>query len=483
MRWYSLYAEARLDILDFVANSTIHEKGSIARYACVSREWQDWFEIFTFKRVEISPSDILPFITAFLNLRRRKYLQCIGVRPDLPVHKHNRDPFLDRDKFVNIHQQMQALAQKPPTLYGNYPLLKQQEEENNYAFTIILRGLFMELFQWRVEDCHHEGIELEIIADCESHWQKTAGEYRELNPPSDTGHGNFYNSLSSELQIFHAPPYHGHQVLHDGELDFHFWLKLDVPFGGELGPKVDVISGLSILRRTVRHFDPEAIAHIISLLPRLRALRWEVRPHAHWEAEHKFHHHLRSLLFALPPSMDKVKIQQQPTSKPLNSPGPSEHLPGLGPRLILSCPYLTNIYMDISVDVAKFFGMRDRLQNIQYACIRTNQALLDELPNTSNQLFGWIGKAVSAMPKLRALCVFNINDTVACVINCHVERESFKVVVHCSWPFDVRDDTKARWRKAGGHQPDESVRLVLEDSYDTVKHEIMLQQEWHSSLC
>ena len=49
MRWNSLYAEARLEILDFVANSTIHEKGSIARYACVSREWQNWFEIFTFK--------------------------------------------------------------------------------------------------------------------------------------------------------------------------------------------------------------------------------------------------------------------------------------------------------------------------------------------------------------------------------------------------------------------------------------------------
>ncbi|KAF4945611.1 hypothetical protein FGADI_11792 [Fusarium gaditjirri] len=483
MRWYSLYAEARLEILDYVASSTIHEKASIARYACVSREWQHWFEIFTFKRVEISPSDIMPFIAAFLNLRRRKYLQCIGVRPDLPIHKHNQHPCLDRDRFVNIHQQMQALAQRRPMIYSKFPLLKHQEEENNYAFTIILRGLFMELFQWRVEDCHHEGIELEIIADAKSHWQKTAEEYRELNPPSDTGSGSFYNSLSSELQIFHAPPYHGHQVLHDGELDFHFWLKLDVPFGGRLGPEVNVISSLSILRRSVRHFDPESIAHIVSLLPRLRVLRWEVRPHAHWETEHKFHRHLRSLLSALPQSMGQVRIQQQPTSKPLTSLMASEHLPGLGLRLILSCPYLTNIYIDISVDVVKFFSMRGRLKHVQHVCIRTNQALLDQVPNSSNQLFAWIGKAVSTMPKLKALCVFNLNDTVACAINCRVEPESFKVVVHCSWPFDVRDDTKARWRKAGRHQPGESVRLVLESSHDTVKHKITLLQQWHSSLC
>ncbi|KAG5792988.1 hypothetical protein H9Q69_007957 [Fusarium xylarioides] len=483
MRWYSLYAEARLEILDFVAHSTIHEKGSIAGYACVSREWQEWFEIFTFKRVELSPSDITPFIAAFMNLRRRKYLQCIGVRPDLPVHQHIRDPFLDRDMFVNIHQQMQALSQKAPTLYYKYPWLGHQEAENNRAFTIILRGLFMELFQWQRQGCHYEGIELEIIAGSRSHWQKTSEEYRALSPPSDNGSGDFYNSLPSDLQIFHAPPYHGHKVLHDGELDFDIWLKLDSPGAEKLGPEVHVISSLSILRRSVRQFDPKSIAHIVSLLPRLKALRWEARPHAHWETEHKFYRHLRILLSAFSPAMKKFRIQQQPTSKPLNSPRSSEDLPGLSRRLLLACPFLTNIYMDISVDITKFFCLLNYLQSVQSICIRTNQALLDEFPNTSNQLFGGIGKAVSTMPKLNALCVFNRNDSVACVINCLVEHESFKVIVHCSWPFDVRDDTKACWRKAGGYQPDESVWSAVKSSYDTVKHEIMLQQQWHSRLC
>ncbi|RKL38392.1 hypothetical protein BFJ72_g7203 [Fusarium proliferatum] len=364
MRWNSLYAEARLKILDFVANSTIHEKGSIGRYARVSREWQDWFEIFTFKRVEVSPSNIMLFANTFLKIRRRKYLQYIGVRLDLPVHKHIRDPSFHRNEFVNINQQMKALAQKAPTLHREYPWLRHQEEESNRSFTIILRGLFMELFQWKREDCHHEGIELELIADSKSHWQKTAEEYLALDPPTDIGNETFYDSLSSELQVFHAPPYHGRNVLHDAELDFHFWLKLDVPIGGKLGPEVQVISSLSILRRSVRHFDPESIAHIVSLLPRLRILRWEVRPHAHWETEHKFHRHLRLLLSALSPAMDKVRIQQQPISKPPDSPGPSEQLPGLGPRLILSCPFLTNIYLDISVDVAKFFSMRKYLQSV-----------------------------------------------------------------------------------------------------------------------
>ncbi|KAF5670472.1 hypothetical protein FDENT_11231 [Fusarium denticulatum] len=483
MRWYGLYAEVRLEILDFVTHSTIHEKGSIAQYASVSREWQEWFEIFTFRRMEISPSDIMPFISAFMNLRRRKYLECIGVKLDLPVHKHIRDPFLDRDEFVNIHQQMQALSQKSPMFCCNNLWLKCQEEENNRAFTIVLRGLFMELFQWRREDCHHEGIELEIIADTKSHWQKTAEGYRALNPPSDNGSGDFYNSLPSELQIFHAPPYHGHKVLHDGELDFHFWLALDVYFGGTLGPEVHVISGLSILRRSVRHFDPEFIAHIVSLLPRLRALRWEVRPHTHWQTEHKFHSQLQKLLETLNPAMTKVRIQQQPTSKPLNSPRPSEDRPGLGERLVLSCPFLTNIYMDIKVDITKFFCMRNHLQNVQNVCVRTHQALLDELPNTTNQLFGDIGKAVSRMPKLSALCIFNKTDTVACAVKFTVARDSFKVITHCSWPFNIRDDTKARWRKAGRHQSDNFGWLVAQSSFNTVQHEIMLQQQWHSSLC
>ncbi|SCV48382.1 uncharacterized protein FFB14_10348 [Fusarium fujikuroi] len=482
MCWNSLYAEARLEILDFVANSTIDEKGSIARYACVSREWQNWFEIFTFKRVEVSPSNIMVFINAFLKIRRRKYLQYVGVRLDLPVHKHIRDPSFHRNEFVNINQQMKALAQKAPTLHREYPWLRHQEEENNRAFTIILRGLFMELFQWKREDCHHDCFELELIADAKSHWQKTATEYLALDPPSNTGNGAFYNSLSSELQVFHAPPYHGRNVLHDAELDFHFWLKLDAPIGGKLGPEVQVISSLSILRRSVRHFDPESIAHIVSLLPRLRTLRWEVRPHAHWETEHKFHRHLRMLLSALSPDMDKVRIQQQPISKPPDSPGPSEQLPGLGPRLILSCPFLTNIYLDISVDVAKFFSMRKYLQSVQNICVRTSQALLDEVPNTSNQLFGGFGRAVSTMPKLKVLCVFNKNDSVACVISCRVENNSSRVVVHCSWPFEVRSGTRACWRKALGHQPDESCWMLLESSYDAVKREVISQQQWHSSL-
>jgi hypothetical protein len=492
MRWYSLYAEARLEILDLVAHSTIHEKGSLTQYACVSREWQEWFEIFTFKRVEISPSDIMPFISAFMNLRRRKYLEYIGVKLDLPVHEHSRDPFLDCDEFANVHQQMQTLSQMDPMLYCNYSWpryqrenswLKHQVEENNRAFTIVLRGLFMELFQWRRGDCYHEGIELEIIADTKSHWQKTAEEYRAHNPPSDTGSGDFHNSLSSELQIFHAPPYHGHEMLHDGELDFSFWLELDVHFGGTLGPEVHVISGLSILRRSVRHFDPEFVAHIVSLLPRLRTLRWEVRPHAHWRTEHKFHSQLQKLLKTLNPAMTKVRIQQQPTSKPLNSPRPSVNRPSLGDRLILSCPFLTNIYMDIKVDITKFFRMRYHLQNVQVMCVRTHQALLDELPNTSNVLFGGIGREVSRMPKLSALCVFNKTDTEACAVNFIVGRDSFKVIAHCSWPFNVRDETKARWRKAGRHQPGNLVWLAAQSSYDTVKHEIMLQQQWHSRLC
>ncbi|KAF5648017.1 hypothetical protein F52700_1231 [Fusarium sp. NRRL 52700] len=485
MGWYSLYVETRLDILDFVANPTIHEKGSIARYACVSREWQDWFEIFTFKRLEISSSDIMPFITTFMaNPRRRKYLQYIGVKLDLPVHKHIQHPFLERDnEFQNIHQQIQALAQYSPTLYFNNPWLRLQEEENNRAFTMILRGLFMELFQWRIEECYHDGIELEIIADAKSHWQKTAEEYQARNPPSDTGNGDFYSSLSSDLRVFHAPPYHGDKVLHDGELDFHIWLKLDVPSGGRLGPEVRVISSLSILRRSVRHFDPNSIAHIVSLLPRLREFRWEVRPHARWETEHKFHRHLQTLISAFSRAMTKVRIQQQPMSKPLNSPGPSENLPGLGRCLIRACPFLTNIYMDLIVDVAILFRMQNYLRNVQNICVRTNQALLDQVPNTSNHLFGWIGEAVSAMPKLRALCVFNKADSAACMVSCLVGHESFKIFAHCSWPFNVRDDTKACWRKAGGHQADESVWLLVETSNDTVQHEIILQQQWHSSLC
>lgn len=481
MRWNSLYAEVRLEILDFVANSTIHEKGSIARYACVSREWQDWFEIFTFKRVEVSPSNIMLFINAFLKIRRRKYLQHIGVRLDLPVHKHIRDPSFHRNEFVNINEQMKALAQKAPTLHREYPWLRYQEEENNRAFTIILRGLFMELFQWKREDCHHDGIELELIADAKSHWQKTAGEYLALDPPSDLGNGTFYNSLSSELQVFHAPPYHGRNVLHDAELDFHFWLRLDVPYGGKLGPEVHVISDLSILRRSVRHFDPKSIAHIVSLLPRLKALRWEVRPHAHWETEHRFDCHLQTLLNTLSPAISKVRIQQQLTSKPLDSPGPSKHRPFLGLHLILSCAFLTNIYLDISVDAVKFFEMRKHLQSVQNVCIRTSQALLDEVPNTSNQLFAWIGRAVSTMPKLKALCVFNKDNSLACVIRCRVESNSSEVVVHCSWPFEVRSDTKAHWRKAGGHPSDQSW-LLLQNSYDAVKREIISQQQWHSSL-
>ncbi|KAF5582636.1 hypothetical protein FPANT_8469 [Fusarium pseudoanthophilum] len=503
MRWYSLYVGARLEILDFVVHSTIHEKGSVAQYACVSREWQEWFEIFTFKRMEISPSDIMPFISAFMNLRRRRYLEYIGLKLDLPAHKHIRDPFLDGDEIVNIRQQMQALSQNDPMLYCTYSWqrykpqedipwlkhrevnswLKHQEEENNRAFTIALRGLFMELFQWRREDCYDKGIELEIIADTKSHWQKTAEEYRARNPPSDNGSGDFHNSLSTELQIFHAPPYHGHQVLHDGELDFSFWLELDVHFGGTLGPEVHVISGLSILRRSVRHFDPEFIAHIVSLLPRLKEFRWEVRPHAHWRTEHRFHSQLQKLLKTLNPAMTKVRIQQQPTSKPLNSPRPSMDRPSLGDRLILSCPFLTNIYIDIKVDITKFFRMRYHLQNVQIMCVRTHQALLDELPNTSNRLFGDIAKEVSRMSKLSALCIFNKTDTEACAVNFIVERDSFKVIAHCSWPFNVTDDTKARWRKAGRHQPGNLVWLAAQSSYDTVKHEIMLQQQWHSSLC
>ncbi|KAM0218612.1 hypothetical protein ACHAQD_006735 [Fusarium lateritium] len=185
------------------------------------------------------------------------------------------------------------------------PWLEDQQRKTSEAFDYAVRCLFWRLMTWKVSEVHGRGIRLEIITDSESYWQKAAAKIRQHTRPLT-------------LHVLNPQVLNGtfkERVLKAAGLDFHFSFEVH-EMAWRLIPMVRVISSLSIRRKSIRHFDPKAIGHILSHLPNVRAFIWEVMPHGHWKSEHRFTDDLQKTVHLWPASLRMVMVRQVPWDGP-----------------------------------------------------------------------------------------------------------------------------------------------------------------------
>jgi hypothetical protein len=317
--WYNICTEIRHEILLRLARAVPRKKHSLSKYACVSKEWQIFFEQHIFRKLQVTTSDLNQFEAVFAVHRRRAYLQHLGLKISFPKQSF-RFLRLDCTKEENRFAKMMLLSRRGRGAYENMSWLVDQQRKTSQGFDYTLHCLFRRLIPWIIGEVHRHGIKLEIIADSKSHWQEAAARIRQRTRPLAL-YAPDGQVVSSGLKG---------KVLDTADLDFDFSLDVN-QLAWRFIPMVHVISSFSIRRKSIRHFNPMAIGHILSHLPNLRAVTWEVRPHAHWKTEHWFCEELQKTVYLWPVSLKVVNIIQLPHEGPQGRPNP--HLQSLVSKL------------------------------------------------------------------------------------------------------------------------------------------------------
>ncbi|KAF5967684.1 hypothetical protein FCOIX_11811 [Fusarium coicis] len=137
--WSSLPVELRLQIFGYVAEKQKYRATAFNRYACVSSEWQNYFERFTFRRLLIDNSQLDRFskISEGDKAVRLSYIRYLCLRVKLQDYDY---PECDRPES---HDTM------------NW---------NNQRFTDSLIELFNVLRRWEPSNNRDTGLILEITA-------------------------------------------------------------------------------------------------------------------------------------------------------------------------------------------------------------------------------------------------------------------------------------------------------------------------------
>ncbi|KAJ3543777.1 hypothetical protein NM208_g3397 [Fusarium decemcellulare] len=445
MDWDNICWEIRHEILSHLAQATPHKKGTLARYASVSREWQPVFERLSLRSLRIRTPELGAFRDVFYVHRRRRYLQHVGLILELPKHKHVPFHLAGGTSQENSFVQMILISTRGSGSSEVLPWVEKQQAGDAEAFAMSLCTLFKQLTLWTREQSHPDGIALEVIADSKSYWQQTALEIRQRPTPVV-----IYTRVVSdprEFQALNVSSYRLGKTLDDADQDFHFTLDLDLRQWDKSAPMVQVVSGLSILRNSVRHFHPQAISHILNRLPLLKSFMWETRQHIHWKSQHWFYEHLVKAMSMWPTSLEKIEITQLNSlgSRHHSRPRVNPHLTPFASGLAAKCQYLTILSIDYGVDAFEFFARPHQLRNLQRLVLRSEQMIVGELPSSGNPLINMAAQAAYQMPNLKFLALYNMRGLDAGVFSYEIFDGVALLGLRCSWAFSISQESKSLW--------------------------------------
>ncbi|KAF5235732.1 hypothetical protein FANTH_11612 [Fusarium anthophilum] len=137
--WSSLPVELRLQIFGYVAGKQKSRTTELTPYACVSSEWQDYFERFTFRRLLIDNSQLTRFskMTDGEKAARLSYIRYLCLRIKLQDYYYPECDMPESRATINW---------------------------NNKRFTHSLELLFHVLRRWNPSSNRDTGLILEITA-------------------------------------------------------------------------------------------------------------------------------------------------------------------------------------------------------------------------------------------------------------------------------------------------------------------------------
>ncbi|KAH7166355.1 hypothetical protein EDB81DRAFT_918732 [Dactylonectria macrodidyma] len=455
MSWNSLPSQVRDTILTRLSETERHPRHSFSRYATVCKDWQHNFEKVIFSKLRVSASDASSFSRVFRIKRRRKYLQHLGLSLNLPEHEYT--PF----HGAGGSDEEKAMAQiYIISHYGHCefaPSLKLQEKQNNISFTKAIWVLLSVLRSWKRTQVRH-GINLEIIADTKSYWQNMGAKMRRDNgpmaifledSPRDSDGQKRYRRMT-------LSPHERTPILVTAQLDFHS--SLDFDFLGspvasvEALPKVDVVTSLSILQRTVRHFQPGAIGAIIKCFPFLAKITWQSWPLPHYINKDAFSLTLAKTMSCWPASLEEVCLTHVTFFEYPNRCSRGRHghnlYPGLfSGELSFLSQRLKRLTVNYTIDAITFLTEApQQWPKLEQLVLRSKQWILDELPLATNEILLRAAFAASGMPSLKLFGLWSANRTKAGCLTYARQADACVLDVRCSWMFTVDGRCLAAWQ-------------------------------------
>ncbi len=152
------------------------------------------------------------------------------------------------------------------------------------------------------------------------------------------------------------------RCLRGAELNFHFALDLDFTEvlqnnASTALPKAEVVTKVSLLRKTIHNFEPTALAAILQCFPSAKDFDLELWPRSARQVKQLFDSRLAETLNSWNPSLERVCIHQvqgyyfanhrRPTYNPYLTP--------LGKTLAQLCQQLKHLSVSYSIDANAFF--------------------------------------------------------------------------------------------------------------------------------
>lgn len=221
--WRRLPFELHRKILQILTYDELKSK-LLAEYAVVCKSWQIQIEDINFNELAVKHADLAELESIVVG-PRRTYLKHLWLKVELDKYPH-------RLRLV--------------------PEDEEEQESNNFKFTMALFDLFLVLEQWDTPEFwrerHGRGLEFELSA----------------SSPSDKK--NLFGVAGLDLD--------GNSRYFDSLLDFYL-LALNDPQGIHGLPMVNVVTAFHILRRNHRNVSAMAITPILRSLPRLEEVRLE----------------------------------------------------------------------------------------------------------------------------------------------------------------------------------------------------------------
>jgi hypothetical protein len=449
MSWSTLPTELQLTVLEHLAqlefqtrvehkpNAPYSVGTSLSRYVTVSEQWQDFFEPRIMDTLHVTRNDMETFAHVFRIERRRKYLRqialVIGLPDEIPPFRMMEewkesfiiDVLFEADLIDVVNE-----FELPPG---------SREVKNNIALLETVYDLFVQLSTWNMEHVQSGGIGLELLADSQNSWQVIAAQLTAFQRQIDFN-GQRIGTVEQQWLIEFA-------------LD-NFNLTLGFEVEGYQGPAlqlptVDVITSLSILRRSKRRFASIMVLELMERLSALEHLFWEMEPMRPQSQEELLQHELSDVVMSWPHHVDSIQIVLLQPHIEWSVLNPDAKLIRRLPSVLADqAQFLRHLYISFPIDAFQFFkrvirGIRPTLRSLT---IWSTQRIVERAPSTSHYLLRLVIRALLQMPNMQFLTVYNMRPSSAGLFNYDASgnlsgHESFYRLCS-SWGWEMSHETE-----------------------------------------
>ncbi|KAI6371343.1 hypothetical protein MCOR25_003951 [Pyricularia grisea] len=269
----SLPKEIKVMIARQVVQEEYIKNKTVARYATVDRAWQSIVEQVTMRELNFSNEDLIMFESIFSVIRRRQYLQYIGLEFVFKnqVETVNNDHWTSRaycKHLVRLDAEMNR-----ESINEEDDFTAWDARHINFDLTNTLYWFINYTACWKRSEISRRGICLELVSKTRSYCQELARRFLEYHPTILTDSSNTVEDNQRAFLFQSASRDFDRQAQWDDALERDLnTLAGDLTFESMTS---EFISGISISATNFRYISPHVIKTLASKLPFAEYIDWQ----------------------------------------------------------------------------------------------------------------------------------------------------------------------------------------------------------------